>query len=58
MNENPLPDPFGVGPDLTQFGVNVVAMISALMAAGMEKPDAMWFTLELMTRMAAKGKTS
>jgi hypothetical protein len=52
-----LPDPFGVGPDLTTFGVNVVAMISALMAAGMEKPDAMWFTLELMTRMA-KGKTS
>lgn len=53
LEPNLPPDPFGLGPDLTQFGVNCMAMIKSLTAAGMEPARADRFVAVMMAAMLA-----
>lgn len=49
------PDPFGVGPDLTQWATNIRAMFTACVTAGFEKNEALEISIRCMQAMMTKG---
>lgn len=50
----PPPDPFGVGPDLSQFGANSFAMYEALKGAGFTDAQAFEFAVRIQVAFVMK----
>ena len=45
------PDPFGVGPDLTQWATNCRAMYTSLVGTGFKDSEALEITIRCMQAM-------